>query len=89
MKTKILSKYTGWTRREFLQIMGLAGGALSVDPLKALEPEAPRITARPAPWTIFRLTRPWDMLAIDLELLNLRVLANSGKPAVDYRVDLL
>jgi hypothetical protein len=90
MKTKLPSKKFGLSRRAFLQTLGAAGGALSAGPILALEgKEEPFALTRPAGWPVFRLVRPRDMLAIELELINLRVVSRRGLQAWGAEVHLM
>jgi hypothetical protein len=67
MNANHLPKRSGLSRREFLQILGVAGGALSATTLVAFDDKEPFAQAQPGRWPIFRLVRPRDLLVVRME----------------------
>lgn len=79
----------GWTRREFLRAASATGAYWSLSSVMGGDMTEPGATtpavllSRPGRWPMFRLIRPRDLLLLDLEMINLRVVLRDGKPWAD------
>lgn len=81
------ARMTRLSRRRFIELMGLSGVAAGL----RVEARAQSISeslpqARVSPWPVFRIARPEDHLCLDVELVNLRVVDESGERAAPRRV---
>ena len=87
MDADSFDRLTRLPRRDFIRLMSLGGAAATLRyPSDAAPITPPLPVARRSPWPIFRLARPEDHLCVEIELVNLQVVAETGERAQSRRI---